>query len=48
MVFNVLVILSIFLLTFMLAFLGDISINVRRLNRNLDRLINKISESKGL
>ncbi len=48
MVFNIVVVLLVFLLAFMLAFMADISINVRRLNRNLVRLINKIAETKGL
>ena len=36
------------LLILILAIILDVSINVRRVNKNLDRLINKITEIKGL
>jgi len=44
MEFNV----TVALLVFILAFIVDVSINVRRVNSNLDRLIKKITEIKGL
>jgi hypothetical protein len=40
--------LTVILLVSILAFIVDISINVRRVNINLDRLIKKITEIKGL